>query len=99
MTEYSFSQLKYNGELQKILRTKGEKTNYQTGKSQIFEKKTDDNIIIQSCTIKEKIKEDTDAEGNDQECPAKIEDGLHRTVAERCDAIDSQMQHLSQRVF
>lgn len=64
MIEYNFSQLKYNGELQKVLRTKGEKTNYQIGKSKIFEKKTDDNTIIQSCIIKEKIKEDTDAEGN-----------------------------------
>lgn len=64
MIEYSFSQLKYNGELQKVLRTKGEKTNYQIGKSKIFEKKMDDNTIIQSCIIKEKIKEDTDAEGN-----------------------------------
>ena len=64
MLEYSFSTIKNKGVEQKILRTKGEKTNYLKGSYQNFSMENEDIKRFQNCKIEELIKTDTDSEGN-----------------------------------
>ena len=60
MLEYSFSIVKYKGREQRILRTKGDKVNYQKDTYQTFAFENEDIKIIQKCKIEELIKEDQD---------------------------------------
>lgn len=64
MIEYTFSTIKYQGEPQKVLRTKGESTSYLEGKYQTFEKKLLDQTITESCKIGPIIKKETDSANN-----------------------------------
>lgn len=64
MIEFAFSIIKYKGEEQRILRTKGEKVAYKKDTYQTFSFEDDNLKIIYKCKIGDLIKQDKDQDNN-----------------------------------
>ena len=62
MIEYAFSIVQYEGKEQRILRTKGDKTNYKKDTYQSFSFENEDLKIVYKCKIGDLIKEDKDVD-------------------------------------